>query len=70
MSLMNHSHCVRKVPHLFQWFIEVEHLHDSLRIDFIWLRLPLAAGLQESGDGRNHGHSALESLEGNTESHS
>lgn len=53
----------------FQWPFELEDLHDSIFVGFIWWWLPLAAWQQEPLNSRNPGHPALEGLEGKTKSH-
>lgn len=64
---------MRNVPEMllcsFQWQFELEDLHDSIFVGFIWLLLPLAARQQEPLDSRNPHHPALEGLEGKTKSH-
>lgn len=56
--------CMHNYSFPSQWQLDLEDLHDGLRIGFVWLRLPLAAWLQELADGRNPGHPALERLKG------
>lgn len=53
----------------FQRQFELEDLHDSFFVGFIWWRLPLAAWEQEPLDSRNPRHPALEGLEGKTKIH-
>lgn len=69
----NHYDRMRNVPEMllcsFQRQFELEDLHDSVFVGFIWWRLPLAARQQEPLDSRNPGHPALEGLEGKTKSH-